>query len=213
MTEPGRRVYIHATADVDPTAEIGVGTRVWNGAQIRERAKLGEDCVVGSGAYVDAGVTIGARVKIENAALIFAGAEIGDGVFVGPGATITNDRRPRAVAANGEPLAPVDWQLTPTRIGNGASIGAGAVIVAGADLGTHSMIGAGSVVTAPVADYALAYGNPARQGGWVCRCGEPLTAGQPAERAARDWQGRAHCPRDGSQFDISGGSCRPATPP
>ncbi len=129
------------------------------------------------------GVVIGDRVKIQNGALVYHGVTVGDGVFIGPGAILTNDRNPRAVTSAGELARADDWTVTPIHLADGASIGAGAVIVAGCDVGTFAMVGAGSVVTHPVPAHALVAGNPARRIGWVCACGAK-TRGPARRRAA-----------------------------
>lgn len=155
---------------------VGVGTTIWQRAQVRHGAKLGEDCVVGRDAFVDEGVLIGDRVKIQNGALIYHGVTVGDGVFIGPGAILTNDRYPRAITPDGDLASSDDWTVTRTHIATGSSIGAGAVIVAGSDVGEFATVAAGAVVTRPVAPHALVAGNPARQIGWVCRCGHRVTS-------------------------------------
>jgi serine acetyltransferase len=124
--------------------------------------------------FIDEGVAVGDRVKIQNGAHIYHGVTIEDGVFIGPGAILTNDRRPRALNAQGELARGDDWTVSPIRVGKGASIGAGAIVVAGCDVGPHAMVGAGSVVTHDVPGHALVVGNPARQIGWVCICGTRL---------------------------------------
>ena len=82
---------VHATADVDETAELGPGTTVWHLAQIREDARLGSDCIVGRGAYVGPGVVIGDRSKLQNYALVYEPARLEDEVFIGPAVVLTND--------------------------------------------------------------------------------------------------------------------------
>lgn len=165
---------IHRDAVIDPGVHIGTRTRIWEQVRIREGAALGEDCVVGRGAYIDTGVLIGDRVKIQNNALIYHGVSIASSVFVGPAVVLTNDRTPRSVTGDGSIASAQDWTLTLTHLDEGSSIGAGAVVVAGSNVGRYAMVGAGSVVTRPVPDYALVVGNPARQIGWVCRCGNRL---------------------------------------
>ena len=124
-------------------------------------------------------VTLGDRVKVQNRALVYHGVTVEDGVFIGPGAILTNDRRPRSLNADGGLARAADWTVSPIRIAVGASIGAGAVVVAGRDVGPYAMVGAGAVVTHDVPGHALVVGNPARQIGWVCICGDRLieTAG------------------------------------
>jgi len=97
-----------------------------------------------------------------------------DGVFIGPNAILTNDRYPRAITSSGELARAADWTVSPIVLHRGASIGAGAIVVAGVDVGSFALVGAGAVVTRPVADYALVVGNPARRIGWVCACGARL---------------------------------------
>jgi acetyltransferase-like isoleucine patch superfamily enzyme len=166
--------HIHDTADIEDGVSIGPGTWLWHRAQVRVGARIGRDCVIGRDAFIDEGVSLGDRVKVQNGALIYHGVTIEDGVFVGPGAILTNDRRPRALNAQGELARGDDWTVSPIRVGTGASIGAGAIIVAGCDIGPHAMVGAGSVVTHEVPGHALVVGNPARQIGWVCVCGTRL---------------------------------------
>jgi acetyltransferase-like isoleucine patch superfamily enzyme len=146
---------VHATADIEAGVTIGPGTTVWNRAQVRTGARIGADCIVSRDAYIDIGVVIGDRVKIQNAALIYQGVTIEDGVFVGPNVILTNDRFPRAITANGDLARAADWVVSPTRLRTGASIGAGAVVVAGNDIGRFATVGAGAVVTRDVPDHAL----------------------------------------------------------
>lgn len=165
---------IHATADLEADVGIGPGTSVWHRAQIRTGARIGRDAVIGRDVFIDEGVTLGDRVKVQNGALIYHGVTVADGVFIGPGAILTNDRQPRALNAVGELARAADWTVSPIRIANGASIGAGAIVVAGCDVGPYAMVGAGSVVTHDVPGHALVAGNPARRIGWVCVCGAGL---------------------------------------
>lgn len=158
---------------VEPGAIIGAGTRVWALSHVRGGAKIGAGCVIGTGVTVDADVVIGDRCKVQNGALLFRGVRLGSGVFIGPGAVLTNDRKPRAVAPGGELLTADDWTLSAIEVGDGASIGANATVVAGARIGAWAMVGAGAVVTHDVLAHALVIGVPARQAGWVCACGEP----------------------------------------
>lgn len=172
MTSSSARV--HPTADIESDVEIGDGTSVWHRAQVRSGARIGRDSIIGRDAFIDTDVVIGDRVKIQNGALVYHGLVVGDGVFIGPGAILTNDRYPRAVTATGALSRADDWTVTPTTLHDGASIGAGAVVVAGSDVGRFATVGAGSVVTKPVIDHALVVGNPARRIGWVCACGQRL---------------------------------------
>ena len=187
---------IHATADIEADVGVGSGTSIWHRAQIRAGARIGRDGVIGRDVFIDEGVTIGDRVKVQNAALIYHGVTIADGVFIGPGVILTNDRRPRAITASGDLARAADWTVTPIRISVGASIGAGAVVVAGCDVGPYAMVGAGSIVTHDVPAHALVAGNPARGIGWVCICGERLVdaAGQPAPAVRRGTDEDLRCP-------------------
>jgi len=166
--------FVHPTADVSSEAVIGPGTRIWHQAQVRERACLGANCIVGKGAYVDFDVSIGDNVKIQNGVYVYHGVTVEDGVFLGPGVILTNDKLPRAINPDGALKSDADWEVSSTLIERGASIGAGAVILPGVTVGEFAMVGAGSVVTRDVPAHGLAYGNPACLHGYVCRCGRPL---------------------------------------
>ncbi len=190
---------VHDTADVDPTAAIGLGTTVWHLAQIRENARLGGDCIVGRGAYVGPGVVIGDRVKLQNYALIYEPAQLADDVFIGPAAVLTNDTFPRSVGVSGNLKRPEDWLAVGVRVREGASIGAGAVILAGCKVGRWAMVGAGAVVTRDVPDHALVVGAPARRTGWVGRAGVRLVEG-----ADRQWL----CPQTGELYAESADGMR-----
>lgn len=167
--------YVHPQAEVSAEAQVGAGTRIWRQAHVREHASLGEGCNVGKGVYIDAHVRIGSNVKIQNSVSIFDGVTIEDGVFVGPHVCFTNDLFPRAINPDGTLKSADDWEITPTLVKYGASIGAGSVIVCGVTIGEFALIGAGSVVTHDVPPHTLVYGNPARQHGYVCRCARRFT--------------------------------------
>ena len=181
---------IAPSAIVSTDAVIGDGTRIWHFAQVREGAQIGRDCVLGTGVYIDAGVIVGDRCKVENNASLFAGTVVDDGVFIGPHACFTNDLVPRAVNADGSLKGPSDWDLAGSRAARGSSIGAGAVILPGVSIGAFALVGAGAVVTRDVAPFALVVGNPARQRGWVCKCGrERRSVFEP------DPKGEITCPK------------------
>lgn len=167
--------FVHPTAQVSPQATLGAGSRVWNWVQIREGARLGEQCIIAKGVYIDFGVQIGSRVKIQNHASVYHGVTLEDGVFVGPHVCFTNDRLPRAVNADGTLKDDGDWAVTPTLVRSGASLGANSVILPGVTIGRWALVGAGAVVTADVPDHGLALGNPARLVGYVCCCANRLT--------------------------------------
>ena len=165
---------IHPTAEVSADARIGIGTRVWHHAQVREGAVVGENCTLGKGVYIDREVRIGDSVKLQNGAQLFRGSTLEDGVFVGPLAVLANDRYPRAVTPDGRLKGDADWPAGKVVVRHGASIGAGAVVVPDATIGRWAMVGAGAVVVGDVPDHALVTGNPARQTGWMCKCGARL---------------------------------------
>ena len=168
--------YIHPTADVSDRATIGAGTKVWHHAQVREAAKIGKDCTVGKNVYVDSDVQIGDGVKIQNNCSLYHPAHIEDYVFLGPHVILTNDRVPRAVLPDGTPKSAADWQVEAVTVLQGASLGAGVVVLCGLTIGRWAMVGAGAIVTHDVPDHALVVGNPAQIIGYVCRCGSVRAA-------------------------------------
>jgi acetyltransferase-like isoleucine patch superfamily enzyme len=158
-------VFVHPTATVEKGARIGRGTKVWHYAHVREGASIGDDCILGHCAFVDTDVSIGSRVKIGNKASVFQGVTVEDEAFIGPHVAFTNDMRPRSIG---------EWRIVKTKVGRGASIGANSTIVCGIVIGSHAMVGAGSVVTSDVPSHGLVYGNPAKLRGFVCRCGQDM---------------------------------------
>lgn len=133
--------------------EIGEGTIVRDFVNLYG-CRIGADCKIAAYVEVQRGVTIGDRCKVEAFAFIPSGVTVEDEVFIGPHAVFTNDLHPRAVG---------DWEVVPTTVKRGASIGAGAVIMCGVTIGEGAMVGAGAVVTADVPPGATVVGNPARE--------------------------------------------------
>ena len=145
---------IHPTATVDEGAKLGDEVKIWHYSHIRETAEIGDDTSIGQGCYVEA--KIGSRCKIQNNVNVYKGVTIGDDVFVGPNATFTNDKFPRAFG---------DWSITPITVCDGASIGAGAVILPGVKVGKGAMVGAGAVVSHDVPPHQIVTGVPAAPSG------------------------------------------------
>ena len=181
---------IHPASLIHAKAEIGVGCNVWAWSQIREGVIIGSGTSIGQGAYLGPGVVVGASCKIQNYALIYEPAVLEDSVFVGPGAILTNDRYPRAVNLDGSEKSGGDWNPVGVYIEHGASIGAKAVLVGPVRIGTWSMVGAGSVVSAEVKPFSLVVGIPAAHVGWVGRSGHRLV------KANDEWV----CPDSGERF-------------
>jgi UDP-2-acetamido-3-amino-2,3-dideoxy-glucuronate N-acetyltransferase len=177
--------FAHETAVVEPGAKIGRRSRVWHHAHVRGGARVGDDCVLGKNVFVDSGASVGSRVKIQNNVSVYDGVTLEDEVFVGPGAVFTNDRFPRATS--------VDWEIVPTLVRRGASIGANATIVCGVEIGEWATIAAGAVLTRSVEDHELAAGNPARRIGWACECGRVVTREErrPADLRCDNCRGEA----------------------
>ena len=167
--------FIHATADVSKCAKLGANVKVWNNCQIRENARIGSNSILGKNVYIDHDVAIGSNVKVQNNALVYFGSKIEDGAFIGPNVCLANDKAPRAIAKNGKLKTDKDWDAGAIIVRNGASIGAGSVVLPGVVIGKFAMIGAGSLVTKNVPDYSLVYGNPAKLKGYVCACGAKIT--------------------------------------
>jgi UDP-2-acetamido-3-amino-2,3-dideoxy-glucuronate N-acetyltransferase len=160
-------VFVHPGGLCEST-RVGAGTRIWAFAHVLSGAVIGSDCNICDGAYVESGAVVGDRVTVKNKVLIFEGVTIEDDVFLGPGVVFTNDLRPRAhIKRSGD-------ALSRTTVQRGATLGAGVVVVCGTVIGANAFVGAGAVVTRDVPAHAFMVGNPARQIGWACTCGDRL---------------------------------------
>jgi UDP-2-acetamido-3-amino-2,3-dideoxy-glucuronate N-acetyltransferase len=178
-------VTIHPSADVAASAKIGSRTRIWHQAQVREGAIIGQECILGKGSYIDTGVRVGDLCKIQNGAQVFHGFDLEDGVFIGPGAILLNDRYPRAINIDGSLKTDADWTISRGIIRRGASIGGGAVLLPGVEVGAFAVVGSGAVVTRDVPARGVVVGNPARLRGFACACGRPLLEGSAADASVR----------------------------
>jgi len=161
-------VFVHPTAVIDEGCEIGPGTKIWHFSHVMPGAKIGENCNIGQNVTIERDVVIGNRCKIQNNVSVYKGVILEDGVFCGPSMVFTNVYNPRAE------IRKMD-QLRPTLVKKGATLGANCTIVCGHTIGRYAFIGAGAVVTKDVPDHALVVGNPAKQIGYMCICGERLS--------------------------------------
>ena len=174
--------FVHESSYVDDGVEIGDGTNIWHFCHIISGTKLGERCNIGQNVVIGGNVIVGNGCKIQNNVSIYEGVELEDDVFCGPSMVFTNVFTPRShVSRKNEYLT--------TLVRKGATIGANATIVCGNEVGAFAFIGAGAVVTKPVPAQALMVGNPAKQIGWMCQCGERLEL-------------TYHCQRCNSKYEI-----------
>jgi UDP-2-acetamido-3-amino-2,3-dideoxy-glucuronate N-acetyltransferase len=177
--------FVHESAYVDNGAEVGAGTKIWHFSHIMKGARIGKRCIIGQNVNVDGGAIIGNNVKIQNNVSVYASVVIEDDVFLGPSCVLTNVANPRAQVTRHS-------LYETTRLKRGCTIGANATIVCGVTIGRYAFVGAGSVVTKSVPDYALVIGNPTRQIGWMSRHGHRLDS--------PDSNGVMRCPEVGYRY-------------
>ena len=185
--------YAHPSAIIDPGAKIGKGSKIWHFCHIGPEAVIGERCSLGQNVYVGKAL-IGNGVKIQNNVSVYDEVEIEDDVFCGPSMVFTNVHNPRAAISR-------KHEYRKTLVKKGVTIGANATIIWGVTLGEYCFIGAGAVVNRNVKPYALMVGVPARQVGWMSRCGEKLEKPTPGV-------GEVACPVTGEKYELSDRSCR-----
>lgn len=159
--------FVHQSSFVDANVIIGSETKIWHFSHILSNTKIGAHCSLGQNCVVGPNVNIGNNVKIQNNVSIYDGVEIEDDVFLGPSMVFTNITNPRSFISRKE-------EFKKTLLKKGCSIGANATIVCGTTIGQYALIGAGSVVTKNVPDFALYVGVPAKLLGWVSKAGNRL---------------------------------------
>ncbi len=190
----GKKYFVHDTAHVDEGALVGNGSKIWHFSHILKGAKIGEHCVIGQNVNVDSAAVLGNNVKVQNNVSIYTGVTVEDDVFLGPSCVLTNVSNPRAQIVRHS-------LYEKTLIRKGATIGANATIVCGVTIGRYAFVGAGTVVTKDVPDYALVLGNPAKQVGWMSRHGHHL-------KIDKKNKGKFLCPESGFRYALKNGSLR-----
>lgn len=186
-----KKYFVHNLAVVDENVEIGEGTKIWHFSHVQSGSKLGKKCILGQNVNVGNNVNIGNFVKIQNNVSVYEGVELEDYVFCGPSMVFTNILDPRSKY----PQVGAKYYIK-TLVKEGASLGANSTIVCGHNIGRFAFVGAGSVVTKDVPDYALVVGNPARIIGWMSEGGEKLKF---------DKDGFATCSRTGIKYQLKDG--------
>ena len=159
--------FAHETAVIDEGCQIGEGSKVWHFSHVMPNCTIGNNCNLGQNVVISPEVKLGNNVKIQNNVSVYTGVECEDDVFLGPSCVFTNITNPRSAIIRRD-------QYAKTVVKKGASIGANATIVCGNNIGQFALIGAGSVITKDVPDFALIVGNPGKQIGWVSEYGHRL---------------------------------------
>ena len=178
--------FVHESSYVDQPCEIGEGTKVWHFSHIMSNCTIGPMCNIGQNVVISPNVKLGRNVKIQNNVSVYTGVICEDDVFLGPSMVFTNIINPRSGVNRRD-------EYMNTIVKKGASIGANATIVCGNNIGKFAFIGAGTVVTKEIPDYALVVGNPGKQIGWISEYGERLTF---------DKKGVAYCPNSGDKYEL-----------
>lgn len=160
--------FIHESSYIDEKVSIGTDSKIWHFCHVQEGASIGERCNIGQNVFIGKDVQVGNDVKIQNNVSVYSGVVLKDKVFCGPSCVFTNDINPRAYYPKGRA------NFISTLVDEGASIGANATIICGNRVGKWALVGAGSVVSKDVKDYAVVVGVPAKQIGWICECGKLL---------------------------------------
>jgi UDP-2-acetamido-3-amino-2,3-dideoxy-glucuronate N-acetyltransferase len=191
--------FAHETACVDDGSEIGAGTKIWHFSHVMPGSRLGTNCNLGQNVVISPGCIIGNNVKIQNNVSVYTGVILEDDVFCGPSMVFTNVINPRSHVERKD-------EYRQTLVKQGATIGANATVICGHTLGRYSFIGAGSVVTRDVPDFALIVGNPGRLRGYVCLCGDKLEIEISQDRvdeAACSSCGKRYCKINGVVAELT----------
>ncbi len=159
--------FIHESAICEKGVKIGHACKIWHFSHILNDSVIGDKCNIGQNVVIGPDVRIGNGCKIQNNVSIYTGVTLENGVFCGPSMVFTNVYNPRAE------IKKMD-QVRPTLVKHGATLGANSTIVCGTTIGRYALIGAGALVNKDVPDHALVVGNPGKQIGWACTCGERL---------------------------------------
>jgi UDP-2-acetamido-3-amino-2,3-dideoxy-glucuronate N-acetyltransferase len=181
-----KKYFAHETAVIDEGCTIGAGVKIWHFSHVMPNCVIGDKCNIGQYVVISPEVVLGRNVKVQNNVSIYTGVICEDDVFLGPSMVFTNVINPRSAINRKNEYAK-------TIVKKGASIGANATIVCGNEIGQYAMIGAGAVITKPVAPYALVVGNPAKQIGWVSEFGNRLEFNE---------EGFAVCEESGDKYRI-----------
>src|SRR4051812_34977149 len=155
---------IHPTAFIEDNVDIGRNAIIWHFCHVRKNAKIGEDVSLARDVYVDQGVELGKGSRVQNGVSIYAGVHVEPWCFIGPHVIFTNDFYPR--------VGKKSWNLENTFLRSGASLGAGAMIRCGVEIGSFALVGAAAVVTKDIPMFTLAYGHPAKVESRICGCGQ-----------------------------------------
>lgn len=159
--------FVHKSSFVDDGVKIGDGSRIWHFSHILKGSRIGKNCIIGQNVMIGPQVVIGNNCKIQNNVSLYKGVTLEDGVFCAPSCVFTNVFNPRAFIERKD-------EFKKTLVKRGATIGANATVICGVTIGRFAFVGAGSVVTEDVRDYALVCGVPAKNMGWICECGVKL---------------------------------------
>jgi UDP-2-acetamido-3-amino-2,3-dideoxy-glucuronate N-acetyltransferase len=183
--------FAHESCYIDDGSVIGDDTKIWHFSHVMSGARIGARCNIGQNVVISPAVIVGDNVKIQNNVSVYTGVTLENDVFCGPSVVFTNVFNPRSHISRKD-------EYRPTRVKRGASLGANATIVCGHTVGSYAFVGAGSVVTKDVPDYALVLGNPGRIAGWMCRCGVKLSSVARPPAAAECAACRTHYVADES---------------
>ncbi len=168
MENNSKNYFVHESSYVDEPCQIGEGTHIWHFSHIMKNCVIGNNCNIGQNVVISSEVVLGNNVKIQNNVSVYTGVIAEDDVFMGPSCVFTNVINPRSHICRKN-------EYKETRLGKGCSLGANSTIICGHSIGKYALVGAGSVVTKDVPDYALVVGNPAKVVGYMCNCGIKLS--------------------------------------